>query len=347
MKSKFDVIIATYNRDESLAILIDDILECTLLPEKIIVVDSSNTENVDIQKKDRVVYIKSSHGNQPYQRYLGYSASESEILVYFDDDMRVKDIECFHKIIAEYNDQNVVGVQPNFSSVHNFFDKQMPKSILTKQKPKKKSLKAILKWLTGYPLLPKGKFWLAGIKGGKPGNKEPLEWFYGPVFSARRSKLYDNFNFSLFDMFEEKLGTGEDAILGFTLSNNGMNIYLTEELFHHQDQQDSTYSSDFYTYGKRVAYSRLYLSYEFARQTGLSPFIAKLHFNWYMLFRVLGLLFNQIVNVNSDRRALLRGYITGWVLAIKQNKKLLAFKVDGFWVKEANKDHNSNLKDKS
>ena len=104
---KFDVIIATFNRKESLAILVSQILECSKLPENIIIIDSSAIIDRDIQSINLVQYIKSSHANQPYQRYIGSLVSNNDILVYFDDDMRIVDNQCFEKILSLYDDKNV------------------------------------------------------------------------------------------------------------------------------------------------------------------------------------------------------------------------------------------------
>ena len=82
---KFDVIIATYNREESLKILVNHILKCSKLPENIIIVDSSDFENRGIKNKSLVKYQHTKHKNQPFQRYLGFLLSKSDILVYFDD----------------------------------------------------------------------------------------------------------------------------------------------------------------------------------------------------------------------------------------------------------------------
>ena len=125
---KFDVIIATFNRKDSLAILVSQILKCSKLPENIIIIDSSAITDRDIQSINIVKYIKSSHANQPYQRYIGSLVSNNDILVYFDDDMRIIDNQCFEKILSLYDDKNVVGVQPNFSYQHVFFDHRVPKS---------------------------------------------------------------------------------------------------------------------------------------------------------------------------------------------------------------------------
>ena len=111
----FDVIIATYNRKKSLNTLVRQILNCSQLPEQIIIVDSSKFKNEEVQNFDRVKYVHSNHTNQPYQRYICYINSTNDILVYFDDDMRILDKHCFTKILSIYENNGVVGVQPNFS----------------------------------------------------------------------------------------------------------------------------------------------------------------------------------------------------------------------------------------
>ena len=331
---KFDVIIATFNRKESLAILVSQILKCSKLPENIIIVDSSAITDIDIQSINLVKYIKSSHANQPYQRYIGYLVSRNDILVYFDDDMRVKDNQCFEKILSIYDDNDVVGVQPNFSYQHDFFDYRVPKS-KTRELAKKNIIFRYLRNLSGNPVVKNGKFWLAGIRGNKPENKKSIEWFNGPVFSARKENLYNNFNFNLFQLYENGVGKAEDAILGFTLSKLGNILYLEEDFFYHEDQDDSTYSLDFICYGMRVAYSRLYLSFEYARLSKTSKILAFLHFNLYIFGRITSILINQIINYKSSRSQILIGYFKGFCLAIFYTMKLLLFDSGSEWKKEA------------
>jgi len=322
---KFDVIIATYNRKQSLDILVRQILNCTTLPENIIIVDSSNDENLEIQKINLVKYIYTSYGNQPYQRYLGYLEAKEDILIYFDDDMRVIDNKCFEKIIASYNVKDVVGVQPNFTYGHEFFDHQMPKSKV-RQLAKKNKFFNYFKKLSGHPSIEDGKFYLAGLRGSKPANREPMEWFNGPVFSARKKYLYNNFNFNLFKLYEQKTGKAEDAILGFTLSQQGSIVYLDDEIFYHDDQGDSTYSVNFTSYGKRVAYSRLYLSFEFARLSNTSMLVAFLHYNVYILGRLTAMLINQILGIEKSRFQIMFGYLSGYFKALSDTRKLMAYK---------------------
>ena len=334
---KFDVIIATYNRRESLRVLVGQILECSHLPEKIIIVDSSMDENQEIQSLGRITYVRSSHSNQPYQRYVGYLASNNDTLVYFDDDMRIVDKQCFKKILAVYAGNDVVGVQPNFAYEHDFFDHKIPKS-KTRQLAKNNILFKFLKTISGNPNIKDGKFWLTGIRGKKPDNGKSLEWFNGPVFSARKKFLYENLNFSLFDLYRDKMGKAEDAILGFTLSNQGDIVYLEDSCFYHDDQDDSTYSADFISFGKRVAYSRLYLSFEYARLLNKSKIPVFAHFNLYIFGRIVSMLINQIIHFDITRSKLIVGYLKGYLKAITDVRHLLLFNSGSYWKEEAEND---------
>lgn len=331
---KFDVIIATCNRKESLVILLRQLLDCARLPENIIVVDSSEKSNQEIKNINLVKYIHSKHKNQPYQRYVGFLSSTSEILIYLDDDMRILDNECFNKILSLYHHENIVGVQPNFRYEHNFFDNKMPKS-KTRQIAKKNKFFRVLKYLSGNPSQENGKFWLAGIRGKKPKNGEVIEWFCGPVFSAKKNFLYLDYNFSIFDFYEIRLGKAEDAILGFTLSRQGDLLYLTEELFAHDDQDDSSYSVDINSHATRVAHSRLYLSFEYARLINASKIIAFLHFNLYALGRIGSMILNQFIDNKPSRKLILKGYLKGYFKALKDFKKLLNYDNGINWNKEA------------
>ena len=87
---------------------------CRPAPRKIIIVDSSDEENVKIQELENLIYIRSNHKNQPYQRYLGYQYAEAEYLLYLDDDMEIQQND-FFGIMEELlkNVQNEIKDTPN------------------------------------------------------------------------------------------------------------------------------------------------------------------------------------------------------------------------------------------
>lgn len=311
MQNKFDVIITTYNREESLKILVENILEQILLPENIIIVDSSPKENSNIQKLDRVKYIRSSHGNQPYQRYLGTKISKSEILIFMDDDMRILENTAFEKIINRYKDKKIIGVQPNFTNANEFLQEKLPKS---KIKIKSKYIFSLIKTFTGWYIPEDGKLSYCGIRGKKPNNSASVEYFNGGIFSVYKNKIFTKkFNHYLFTMFEEKIGMGEDTILGYESSKSGKISYLKKSMFLHDDQKDSTYSLDMYSYGKRVAYSRLYLSNEYRYLQNKNKLLSLIHYQWYMIWRIFGIILNILIsNKKEDNKKLLKGYLSGW-----------------------------------
>jgi len=322
----FDVVIATSNRPKSLRILVEQILIQSLKPQAIIVIDSSDRENNNLDRTELLQYHHTNIKNQPLQRYKGYLRSTSEIIFFFDDDMRISNKDAFRKILENFETLSVVGVQPNFSYKNKFFDNDMPISVL-RTLAKKNSFFKFLKFLSGNPVIHEGKFWLAGIRGPKPSiNGDRIEWFNGPVFCARRNFLYKNFNFNLFNIYSKKLGKGEDAILGFTLSQSGEIIFHKENLFFHDDYGDSSYTKDFSSYAERTVYSRLYLSYEYSRIRNKSKLVAFLHFNLFISSRIISLIFNQIVSYKKDRNGLIIGSIVGYIKANFSCFKIMRYK---------------------
>lgn len=337
MQNKFDVIITTYNREESLKILVENILEQILLPENIIIVDSSPKENSNIQKLDRVKYIRSSHGNQPYQRYLGTKISKSEILIFMDDDMRILRNDAFHLILKNYKNKDIVGVQPNFTNANEFLQEKLPRS---KFKLKSKKIYNIIKILTGIVSPSEGKISYCGIRGKKPKNNGFIECFNGGIFSVKKDFIFtEKFNSYLFTMFENRIGMGEDTILGYESSKYGKLIYLEESMFLHDDQKDSTYTLDTFSYGKRVAYSRLYLSNEYRRLQNKNKFLALLHYQWYMIWRILGISLNILLsNKKIDNKKLLKGYLSGWKRTFTEFLKIMKKDKSNYWESEIKND---------
>lgn len=316
---KIDVVIATYNRLESLTKLVRMLQNCNPQPDKIIIVDASIENYNHLSAIDRVVYIKSDKGNQPYQRYTGYMHSSADIIVFLDDDMEVLENNIFEEVSEQFKNENTGGVALNFVNDNDFLQNSVPKSRLGSIPVFSK----LFRLISGVPELEDGKFWLCGLRGRQPCNLGSTEWISGGAFALRHNLLYINFNFKLFELFQSKLGMGEDVILGYTLSKFSNIIYLEKRYFYHNDQKDSTYTLDLYNYSKKVTFSRLYLSYEYCRLNNLKTYWATLHYNWYFLGRTLGLCVNQLLNYNTCRNQVIKGTLSGWRLAIKNRKELM------------------------
>jgi glycosyltransferase involved in cell wall biosynthesis len=317
-----DVIICTYNRPQKVMELVDKLIPLSNDFNKLIVVDSSDSDIQDLKVKDKIVYLKSNHKNQPYQRYLGYLNSNADYLLYLDDDMELAKNTIFRKLKQVITSTtNLSGIAIRFEDKHtNTTLNDIPRSTLFKREG---IFKRIIRWLTAYPILPDGKLGLCGNRGKQPSLGGKTEWVSGGAFLAKRSALFQNFNFQLFDLYEKKLGKGEDAITGYTLSKQGLLVNVPDLLFYHNDQKDSTYSIDHYSFSRRVTFSRAYLSMEKTRLEKKSLTFSKIHYHWYTLFRILGLLINFLIDNSENRKKLLRGALDGWKLSFKFTFKFL------------------------
>jgi glycosyltransferase involved in cell wall biosynthesis len=324
-----DIIITTYNRANRIQFLINQLHHIKGV-NYIIIIDSSDIENKSLKNKNSIIYHHTIHKNQPYQRYLGYSLSKSEILIFFDDDMEIIDYDFIKKTIEIYKKQDIVGI------AYKFIDKSSNSSLSmipqSKLFRKFKLIKQFKNWFTGMPNLAQGKFGLCGNRGIQPLGSGFTEWLSGGAFSALKSVLFVNFNFQLFDIFEEKLGMGEDAIIGYGLSKIGKLYYHDELFFYHNDQKDSNYSVNIKTYAKRVAFSRYFLSKEKIRLDKRNTLVL-FHYSWYILWRFLGYFANLLISINKKRFDFLVGFVEGY-------KKVLLYKfksiniTKSFWISE-------------
>ena len=312
---KVDIIICTYNRPGKVIELINQLCVYSSEYTSLIVVDSSDVINPLLKTHKQILYKSSSYKNQPYQRYLGYANSKADIIIFLDDDMEVANPDFLKIIKCSFQDTKVSGLAINFKDKHpDTALAVIPKSILFK---KMNGLKRIIGWLSGYPVLPAGKFGLCGLRGEQPVCGGITEWLSGGAFAALRSSLFQNFNFQLFDLFEQNTGMGEDIIIGYGLSKQGTLLYNQNLLFYHNDQKDSAYSVDHYAYARRVIFSRLYLSLEKIRLDGGNTLYAYLHFHWYFLWRIAGLCLNYLIKKKEIQYNLFKGSCEGWKLALK------------------------------
>jgi len=330
-----DIIITTYNRADKVHELVSQLLEIVEDNAKIIVVDSSETINTRLQEKSEICYLRSSHKNQPYQRYLGFLASQAEILIFLDDDMEIVEKNFVYKIDKLFENNKIAGVALKF--IDKDKDTSLSKIPSSKFFRKDRILKDIKGWLTGYPRLNTGKFGSCGNRGPQPAGGGETEWVSGGAFAARRSAMFQKFNYQLFSIFEDRLGMGEDGIIGYGLSKMGHLVYHDELFFLHNDQKDSTYANDTMAFAKRVAFSRLYLSLERARLNQNSIFLARIHYNYYIAWRVAGLLLNLIINPSKVRWEVLKGTLIGWHQALFF-KFTMSDEIARYWHLEAVRD---------
>ena len=196
---KIDIIICTYNRPEKVLELVNQLVQYHTQYNSIIIVDSSDAVHPVLQDYKQLTYLRSAYKNQPYQRWFGFHNSAADLLIFLDDDMEVANPNFLVIIKDNFKDKDVSGVAINFEDKHTDTAlAAIPRSVLLN---KVSTLKNIVGWFTGYAVLPAGKLGLCGVKGKQPLNGGITEWLSGGAFAARKSFLFQNFNFQLFDLF--------------------------------------------------------------------------------------------------------------------------------------------------
>lgn len=317
-----DIIICTYNRPQKILELVYSLLPNKLYFNRIIVVDSSDLANQGLEEIGEVFYLRTTKKNQPYQRHLGYLSSDADYLLYLDDDMEIVNKQVFSRInqyIKNYRD--LTGIALNFKDKHsNSTLNEVPKSVIFKRKG---FVKKTIRWLTAIPELSEGKLGFCGNRGAQPAQCGRTQWLSGGAFLAKKSALFQNFNFQMFDIFDKRLGMGEDAIIGYGLAQRGSLIFDPSISFLHNDQRDSSYSVDIFTYARRVMFSRLYLSLEIQRISSKSLFIARIHFHYYAFCRILGAFLNLLLVVEKKNLLYFQGLISGYFLTFKYRFNLV------------------------
>lgn len=309
------VVIASYNRYNSLCQLIGQIKELNNgVISEIIVIDSTDKEEYRAISLSRVRQIHSPYKNALFQRYIGWKTAKSPWLLYFDDDMEIINDDCFsilESIIVNEPDTHGFGLA--FTNKHdNSVISNLPKSV-TSRVSSKSFFRKVIRAITGYPELKVGAYYYCGMRGPQPLNGGRTQWFSGGAFLSRKDSLFSNFNLQMCDLFEAGLGMGEDVLLGYTLSKTGKVSYMSEMLFLHNDQGNSQFTTNLIDYGKRVAYSRLYLSLEYARLNKKELSKAFLYYTWHMLFRIMGMAINFLIKPTKSRSQLLVGSFLGWL----------------------------------
>lgn len=305
-----DLVICTYNRPEKVRELTLALLDCQPAPNQIIVVDSSDTENQALQNSPQIQYIRSSHKNQPFQRFLGTQLSNAEYILFLDDDMEIQNPQFLEDLKIILSGEVFAGIALNFKDKHSHTTlSEVPKSQLFAQLS---FLRRFKNWFTAYPQLSEGKFGFCGNRGKQPTVFKETEYLSGGAFIGRRKDLFQNFNFQLFDLFEKRMGMGEDGIIGYGLHKRGKLMFLPEIYFLHNDQRDSSYSMDIRAFAEKVIFSRLYLSLERQRLNEGSLLFARLHFHWYAFWRMAGLVMNYLIRRNSKQKSVVLGTYSGW-----------------------------------
>ena len=183
----FDVIIATNNGTEIALKLSYSIIGINSnFLNKVIIVDSSDREIEIESNHTKLLYVRTKHKNQPYQRFLGYNISSSKYLLFLDDDMELIKNSIFEDCMMLFKERNIAGINLKF-----IWDN---KSLNRIQKDDFNFFKnsAILNMIAGSPRPTRNKYIFCGIRGERVFG-DNIEYLAGGCFVIKRSCAYKNF----------------------------------------------------------------------------------------------------------------------------------------------------------
>ena len=267
------VCICTYQRPVLLGRLVADLLEQETRPDALIVVDgepaSGQVRGVleSSGYAGRLVYVASNHPNQPFQRYLGWRCAvqlQVEILLYFDDDIRLLERGTLAKIILPFSwtDRHVVGVTAQTISP-KMEEKLARAPALLEQKQARTS--ALARWFGEGVRTRAGGLTASGqrVEADCAGTSyASVDCLRGRVMAFRMSALSRvNFPDDLFALAGVRAGLGEDTLISHSLLSSGELLTACEARIEHpEDELPNSYPHRAFDYGMAVAYSRRLLN---------------------------------------------------------------------------------------
>lgn len=336
MTCSLDIIVCTYNRPYKVNELVNQFIPLRDCFNNFIVIDSSDDDNLVLKQNEHVIYLKSSHKNQPYQRYLGYLKSNADFILFLDDDMELTDKSIFFDILEKIEIENIVGIACNFKNKYS--DTSLSKIPKSYNNFLPNWLGNFIRKLTLNHPPKRGFMNLFGLRGGQPDHLMETKLISGGAFIAKKEFLFKNFNFNLLNIFEKRIGMGEDTLIGYSLAKYGKILYYDNIAFLHNEGTGSNYSMDVCAYSKRVFFSRFFIARELARlDENYSKFKLVMISAIYLFFRLLGLLLGVLTKPSKVRLMLIKGAFLG-VVEIFGFNSLSLIQANEFWLKEARKD---------
>ena len=316
----FDLIITTCNRPDKLLQLIEESLQCTLMPENIIVVDSSDDSHAfkirnNIQQFEKIIYIRSSHKNQPYQRLLGSMVSKAAILVFFDDDLHIIDQNIFNLLVDAYKEPKVVGATVRIDYRSSIVENLDPPVFSSNSR-----IYGLLSWVTFSRLPHAGKASRLGLVGSQPRKTQKIDFFYGPCMSFRQEIITEIITNDLLSMYESEYGKGEDKAISFLANKFGVLKYINNTCLVHPPNNSSYFFST-RNFFARVTYSRLYLSMIYAESFQLPKWKEYIIFYWFAYCRIVIALVSFLIKPTNSRKNKLIGIVYGTLLTIHKPPK--------------------------
>lgn len=265
---KIAIVIPTFRREHLLEMLIHDIETQVLYPNHLIIVDGDPATGKVRERLSAlrpsfpITYVPSNHGNLSYQRYLGWCVAarlDMDILIYFDDDLRLTTSNILSYLVFPFSDDSVsgVGCSIRFARTNDGSDAARVRSEATKNPlvrilGSSRNVKPGGLTPTGHRILP--------IDDGR--EYAEVEWLHGGVMAYRmRSIDRETFSEDLFALDHVRCGIGEDTFLSRRVGAKGKLLYTYRiSVDHPNADTPKSYPHDAYNYAFAVSYSRRFLN---------------------------------------------------------------------------------------
>lgn len=324
-----DLVICTYRRVPQLTRLVRALLDQTLQPARLIVVDSSpNHEDVrralcgtvPTAAGMPVLLVSSSHANIAYQRWLGYKTAQGDLLAYLDDDVVPLATNMLQRLVELFADDRVAGASVGIDCRNPLVQDPDLTSLTNRLRsnPFLGRVQVCVDWLTGLPRPGSGELGLCGVQGpAGQGLVVQVPCLPGGCMAFRRECLRDAcFPADLLAIFEKRLGIGEDRAMSYSAQTNGLLLLNEILLLHPGDAPTVAYPAQIRSCARAAAYSRLFLSRLVAERRGLSTLRYRLHYYWYAAWRAIGAASRVPLPPYRKHWAYLIGWLQGVLLTI-------------------------------
>jgi len=268
------VCIPTYKRTALLERLLKDISSQTVRPQVVVIVDgdpdSGSVKQVllssSIPSTWQVLYVPSNHSNLAYQRYLGWRVArktECDVLLYFDDDLRLLQQDTIEKILDPFTGDggDVVGVTApsHTGDLGKFNETEALRDHSTLLTQLARAFGSFNKTRPG-GLTPVGHRRWPAIDERNP--YAPVEWLQGRIMAYRMEALAQScFSEDLFALTHIHCGLGEDTFLSRQVGTKGqMLMALNAQVEHPDDDTPKAYPYQAQKLAYATAYSRRFLN---------------------------------------------------------------------------------------
>jgi glycosyltransferase involved in cell wall biosynthesis len=266
------VCIPTYRRPQLLARLVRDLVQQTVKPDVLIVVDGDpSSREVESLLEDskcgllwRTTYVPSNHANLAYQRYLGWLAAKREkvqVLLYLDDDLRIVQPDAVEKVLLPLvRGEGVVGVTAQIEVGSPEGKLSHAPILLDRERQAGRLLSVVVRRFGSKvppgELTPSGNRRLPEVPAGSA--YAPVRWLRGGVMAFRMDALTEEcFSPDLFALTHVGWGKGEDSLISRRVASKGRMLMACNATFLHlQEALPCAYPIEPFWLAHAIAYSR-------------------------------------------------------------------------------------------